>query len=176
MEELSKHSLSISANPSAIPIERHRSSIDENQTNSLHRHDGDRQNRTNLSISMSHPPLSNQEDDGEDVPPQVKLSSGPSTISEEINAKFAELQDLVHQHDRGMKQMLEAHQNNMKQMLKAHQNSVKQSVKAQLEKLQADLRRHIDDASQKQDVMLPTFTTGFGQELDPGQSESNPSA
>lgn len=127
---------------------------------------------TTFSSSIGRPPLSHQDGDGEDVSPRVNVSSGPSTILEEIqvlessiNAKFAELQDLVQQHDRSMKQML-----------KAHQNSVKQSVKAQLEKLQTDLRRHIDDALQKQNVMPHTFTTRVEQELDPGQSEPNPSA
>lgn len=87
------------------------------------------------------------------------------TLESSINAKFAELQNLLHQHDR-----------TMKQMLKAHQNSIKQSVKAQLEKSHADLRQYLDDALQKQNMMFRVDARGVDQESGLGEKESNAGA
>lgn len=102
-----------------------------------------------------------QGDDGEDAPIPVQVSYAQANdfadirvLESSINAKFAELQNLVQQHDRSMKQML-----------KAHQNSVEQSVKAQPQKAQTDLRQYLDDVLQKQDVKFRPMTTGIHTEL-----------
>ena len=124
---------------------------------------------TNLSTG---PSSSNQEDDGNDVqarenlPPAISIAFEDLRILESsISAKFAELQNLLHQHDRSMKQML-----------KAHQNSIKQSVKAQLEKSHSDLRQYLDDTLRKQDMMLRMGTRGVDQESNLGEEESNTDA
>lgn len=114
------------------------------------------------------PTSSTREDDENGVQAREHLQSSLSTASEDlrtlessINAKFAELQSLLHQHDRSMKLML-----------KAHQNSIKQSVKAQLEKSHFDLRQYLDDALQKQDMMLRMGTREVDRESDPGDKGS----
>ena len=128
-----------------------------------------------LTRSSTGPTSSNREDhNGNEVQTQETLSvpaclsiasEDLRTLESSINAKFAELQNLLHQHDRSMKQML-----------KAHQNSIKQSVKAQLEKSHADLRQYLDDALQKQDMMFRVGARGVDQESDLGEKKSNPEA
>lgn len=124
--------------------------------------------------STGGPSSSNPEDDGNDMqarenlrPLSISIASDDLRILESsINAKFAELQNLLHQHDRSMKQML-----------KAHQNSIKQSVKAQLEKSHADLRQYLDDALRKQDMMMLSMNArGADQELNSPNEESNTGA
>jgi regulator of replication initiation timing len=99
--------------------------------------------------SSSLPTIPSREDDGSDIKiqDQVIISKDIRALESSINTKFAELQNLLQQHDRSVKQML-----------KAHQNSVKQSVKAQLEKAQADQRKHLEDALQKQAEMFHMCT------------------
>jgi gas vesicle protein len=104
--------------------------------------------------SSSLPTIPSREDDGSDIKVQDQVSPVMPIISKDIralessiNTKFAELQNLLQQHDRSVKQML-----------KAHQKSVKQSVKAQLEKAQADQGKHLEDALQKQAEMLHMCT------------------
>lgn len=125
-----------------------------------------------LTSSSTAPTPSIREDNGNDVQAHENLPASLSTASEDlrmlessINAKFAELQNLLQQHDRSMKQIL-----------KAHHNSIKQSVKAQLEKSHSDLRRYLDDALQKQDMMFRVGTRGVDHELDLGEKESNAGA
>lgn len=126
---------------------------------------------TSTSLPID-PTSSNQEANKNDVQAREHMSSSISIASEDlrilessINAKFAELHSLLHQHDRSMKQML-----------KAHQNSIKQSVKAQLERSHADLRQYLDDALQRQDVMLRVGTRGVDQGLDLADKESSADA
>jgi hypothetical protein len=122
--------------------------------------------KTDSTCRSDHLPLSHQEDDGKNEFVQVS-STRSATVGDvrelelAIHVKLAELQTLLQQHDRSMKQML-----------KSHQNSIKQSVKAQLERSQADQRKYLDDMLQKQDIVLRKFTKGFGPEENPQRSES----